>query len=71
MEQENPLAQAARFAIERMGGVAQASRLFGVTKAAVQQWKRSGIPAARVGRVAALTGLDAAELRPDLFGPVG
>ena len=53
--------------IKLRGSGAKLAREIGVTKCAIQEWKRTGIPARRVGQVAALTGLSPQELRPDLF----
>lgn len=60
---------AARRAIEGAGGGAALARAVGVTRFAVQQWKDTGIPAARVPAVSRATGLPLHELRPDLFDP--
>jgi DNA-binding transcriptional regulator YdaS (Cro superfamily) len=60
------LSAPAREAIQRAGGGAALARGCGVTRFAVNQWRRRGIPADRVGDVSRITGIPAAELRPDL-----
>lgn len=55
-----------RIAALRVGGVPALARSIGVTRQAVYQWRE--VPAERVPDIAALTGLQRAELRPDLFG---
>lgn len=47
------------------GSQALLAREVGVTRAAVQQWTRAEIPILRLRRVAEITGLDFAILRPD------
>lgn len=42
------------------------ARLLGVSDAAVSKWLAGRIPVDRVASVAAVTGIPAAELRPDL-----
>jgi len=53
---------------------ADAARAIGITRQAIQQWKRSDrpIPAERCAAIEAATGgrVTRAELRPDIFGPV-
>lgn len=39
----------------------------GLSPSTISQWK--AVPAEHVRKVAAFTGLDPAELRPDIFGP--
>lgn len=51
-------------AIEAAGNATKLARALGITRAAVCQWKK--IPPKRLADVARLTGLPAAELRPDL-----
>lgn len=50
----------------KAGGVNALARQLGISSAAVAVWKR--VPAARVAAVARITGLPAAEIRPDLAG---
>lgn len=52
--------------IAKAGGVNALARQLGISSAAVSVWKR--VPAARVAAVARITGLPAAEIRPDLDG---
>jgi DNA-binding transcriptional regulator YdaS (Cro superfamily) len=47
--------------IERLGGTAAVARLFNIKPPSVSQWKRDGIPAARVQFLALA--------RPDVFQP--
>ncbi|MCK8788194.1 helix-turn-helix domain-containing protein [Roseomonas sp. NAR14] len=63
----SPVTAAALRAIEAAGGGAALAKRIGVTRFAVQQWKDTGIPAGRVGKVSAATGIPLHELRPDLF----
>lgn len=53
--------------IAKAGGGAALARASGVTRFAVQMWKDTGIPAARVPAVSRATGLSLHDLRPDLF----
>lgn len=43
--------------------------LCGVSPQAVSKWKESGIPARHCRRIEARTGVPAAELCPEVFGP--
>ena len=61
------LAEIAAQAIGAAGGGALLARSLGVKRASVQQWKASGIPAARVPAVSRITGIPMHQLRPDLF----
>lgn len=47
------------------GGGATLARRLGISRAAISQWRR--IPADRLVLIEAITGIDRAELRPDLF----
>lgn len=58
---------ALRLALEKAGGGAHLARLLGVTRFAVQQWKATGVPAARVPAVTRATGVPMHLLRPDIF----
>jgi DNA-binding transcriptional regulator YdaS (Cro superfamily) len=49
------------------GGGAKLARAVGVTKFAVYQWQRDGIPAARLPAVERITGIPMRDLRPDLW----
>lgn len=42
------------------------ARGLGVDKATVTRWARNGIPSDRVSDIASITGIPAADLRPDL-----
>jgi TorA maturation chaperone TorD len=53
-------------AIEAAGGVSELARKIGIAQPSVSNWSR--IPAERVAVVSAITGLERALLRPDLFG---
>lgn len=46
------------------GTAAKLARELGITKGAISQWGR--VPAERVAAVSAVTGISAADLRPDL-----
>ena len=50
---------------ERRGALSDLARHLGITRAAICHWQR--VPAERVHRVAAFTGIPAHELRPDMF----
>lgn len=63
----DPKVAAASRAIAAAGGAPALARKVGVNRWAVQQWKASGIPAARVPLVSRITGIPMEELRPDLF----
>jgi DNA-binding transcriptional regulator YdaS (Cro superfamily) len=53
--------------IEKLGGVAATARAFGVKHPTVIGWRERGVlPAERLTEAARLTGIPAAELRPDL-----
>lgn len=52
--------------IAKAGGVNALARQLGISSAAVAVWKR--VPAARVTAVSRITGVPAAEIRPDLTG---
>ena len=52
--------------IAKAGGVNALARQLGISSAAVAVWKR--VPAARVAAVARITGVPAAQIRPDLGG---
>lgn len=52
-------------AFERRGAVTRVAKALGITTAAVSTWKR--VPKKRVDAVAAVLGLEAAQLRPDLY----
>lgn len=53
-------------AIHAAGGVAQLARHIGISQPSVSNWSR--VPAERVLSVEAITGVDRAILRPDLYG---
>ena len=50
--------------VAKAGGVNALARQLGISSAAVAVWKR--VPAARLAAVARITGVPAAEIRPDL-----
>jgi DNA-binding transcriptional regulator YdaS (Cro superfamily) len=58
--------EGAEKAIRAAGTITGLAEHLGLTKGAIWQWRKSGIPADRVADVAAVTGIPAAELRPDL-----
>ena len=53
-------------AIRAVGGVSELARQIGISQPSVSNWTR--IPAERVVSVEAVTGVDRAVLRPDLYG---
>jgi DNA-binding transcriptional regulator YdaS (Cro superfamily) len=53
-------------AIERAGGLQALGRMLGISKQAIDQWRR--VPAERVLEVERLTGISRYQLRPDVFG---
>jgi TorA maturation chaperone TorD len=53
-------------AIRAAGGVAQLARRVGISQPSISNWNR--VPAERVLSVEAITGVDRAILRPDLYG---
>ena len=57
-------------AIEKAGGVSALARAVGVDHSTVIGWRRAGrVPAARVRRVAEVSGIAPHVLRPDLYDP--
>ena len=52
-------------AIDAVGGISELARKIGIAQPSVSNWSR--VPAERVSAVAEITGIDRAELRPDLF----
>jgi len=63
------LQAAAVRAITAAGGTVAMARALGASKQAVSNWRRTRIPAERLPRVEALTGIPAADLRPDIHAP--
>src|SRR5262249_25402942 len=51
--------------IRAVGGVSELARRIGISQPSVSNWER--VPADRVLSVEAVTGIDRAQLRPDLF----
>ncbi|EMD2746394.1 MULTISPECIES: YdaS family helix-turn-helix protein [Enterobacterales] len=54
-------------AINRSGSASALGALIGVSKMAVSQWRRKGVPADRVLQIYGVTGVTPHELRPDLY----
>jgi len=54
-----------KLAIEGAGSITALARLLGIHRQAVQGWNR--VPADRIVEIERVTGIDRAELRPDLF----
>lgn len=53
-----------------LGSQSALARAFGLTPQAVQKWcKRGVVPANRVLKIEALTGISRNELRPDIYPP--
>lgn len=69
MQTGHDLAAIARDAIAKAGGGADLARALKVSRASVQKWKTTRIPAERVPEVASITGLAPHQLRPDLKWP--
>lgn len=55
-------------AIQAAGSISELARQLGISQPSVSGWKR--VPAERVIAVEAVTGVDRAILRPDLYGEV-
>lgn len=56
-------------AVAAAGGAARVARAFGISVAAVGQWRR--VPDRRVRKMARLSGYDVHQLRADLFDATG
>jgi DNA-binding transcriptional regulator YdaS (Cro superfamily) len=58
--------------ITQCGGIDRVAAHFGISRSAVKQWKKSGIPAVRVGSLVALADhkVSPSDLRPDIFSDV-
>jgi len=54
-----------RKVLEAAGGPVPLAAHLGITRHAIYQWDR--VPAERLGQVMEVTGLEAHEIRPDLF----
>jgi DNA-binding transcriptional regulator YdaS (Cro superfamily) len=55
-----------KLAIEAVGTKYRLAQLLRIKPQSVQHWRR--VPKKRVQKIARITGLDRAQLRPDLFG---
>jgi len=53
-------------AIAKAGGVTALAAALGISRQAVNQWKR--VPPSKAGSVSKLTGIPVQKLRPDIFG---
>jgi DNA-binding transcriptional regulator YdaS (Cro superfamily) len=62
-----PHADVVTLASKRAGGDAALALAVGVGRSAISNWRREGIPVARVPAIARVTGLQLHELRPDVF----
>lgn len=62
-------AQTRQKVIEAAGGRPEVGRHFGVSREAVRQWVRDGIPARRVLEVARMAGVSPSTLDPELYPP--
>lgn len=51
--------------LEASGGCVALAKELGINSQAISQWER--VPASRVGRISAITGMTPHEIRPDLF----
>lgn len=49
------------------GGGSALAAMLGVRPSAISNWKKDGVPAARVGALSAITGVPPHRIRPDLF----
>jgi DNA-binding transcriptional regulator YdaS (Cro superfamily) len=65
MDEPSPLDRA----IAKAGGASKLAAALGVAPSAVSNWRRGGIPPARVGHIAALAGMAPHEVAPALFPP--
>ena len=56
--------------LAKCGGISKVAAHFGITRSAVQQWKKNGIPANRVRTLAHLADhhVRPSDIRPDIFG---
>jgi DNA-binding transcriptional regulator YdaS (Cro superfamily) len=54
-----------REAINKAGGLRALARALGISQTSLAQWRR--VPAERLVQVEAVTGIDRAVLRPDLY----
>lgn len=64
--QDTPLG-ALNEAIDNLGGLVKAAKKLKVTIAAIDYWRRKGLPPERVRAVADLGGVKRERLRPDLY----
>ncbi|MBS1015181.1 helix-turn-helix domain-containing protein [Acetobacter persici] len=60
------MTDAVKRAIEAAGGVAVLAQQLGIKAPSIYSWR--AIPPKRVRAIARITGIPAAELRPDMFG---
>lgn len=54
-------------AVELAGGAACVARAVGLSRTAVYEWRKRGVPAEHVPPLAALSGMGRHEIRPDLY----
>jgi DNA-binding transcriptional regulator YdaS (Cro superfamily) len=54
-------------AIKSAGSGIKLAKAIGVSRQAIQQWKRTGVPAVRCADVERATGISRAKLRPDIY----
>lgn len=65
---KNPNAAGLELAIAQAGGVTRLAVALGLQQSTVSMWRRRGqIPAERVPKVSAATGIPGQQLRPDLY----
>lgn len=63
-----PMQRAVDEAARRAGSLSQLAKCLGVTRQALQQWRRNGVPPDRVLALEELSGVSRYEQRPDVYG---
>lgn len=54
-------------AIEKLGGLTEAAKRYGISTQAVQNWRTRGVPPARVKQIERDTNVRREDLLPDLY----
>ena len=56
-------------AVKKAGNISKLARLCGVSRQAVQQWLKNGLPTTtrRIQQISAVTGLSKKELKPEWY----
>lgn len=70
MTRNTDAVSAGKEAITILGGQAETARQFKISRAAVHQWFKRGVPAIRVRGLSVLVGrkMTPKQIRPDIFG---